>query len=88
MPAAKPARLAFTAMPSSLIVCSNTSREIGNTPAPQMAPRITELTTLPASAAAFSMSNSSVFFAMDFAADRILSLSKRPSPIAIFSASA
>ena len=78
----------MTAIPSSLIVSSNVSRPIGSTPAPQIAPRITEFTTLPASAAAFSMSNSSVFFAIDLAADRILSLSKRPSPIAIFSASA
>ncbi len=87
-PRAKPRKFASTALPSARIAASNASTGTGRRPEAAMAPSITALIMAPAPWRAASMSNSTARAHAPRPRSTSLSGSKRPSPMAIFSAMA
>ena len=85
-PAANPARLASTALPSTRMLSRKVSSETGMAPQPAITPSRTALICAPDSRAASSISNRICDFDRSPAACTSCLLSARPSPICIFSA--
>ncbi len=73
-------------MPPERIAASQSPRDSGSVPEPAKAPNITALITVPEARACACMSNRIARFASSRAALSTTSLSNRPSPICIFSA--